>query len=327
MSYRSLRKTKARRAIGVDYDTKPAANAVFGGERAAKGFVSKSVAALAISALGLGLFASASPDFSAEATTPAMSTVSHTTHDHGHDEAPVTEGVDEFGRSADDVSRGATRADMAEALAAEEDHAAEAAPAGDAPAPTAEDSTAEEAAQRLLDLAADQQKLEDGTAEAAQHVQDEEAAKEKQAEAEAEAQANRSVAPMAPGTYQVGARWGAVGAWSRYHTGIDMTAPVGTPIYAAAAGVVTEPKAGGWAGVHAVIQHDDGSSLYAHMQSTTVKPGQEVAAGDVIGYVGMTGRTFGAHLHFEFYPNGAKTDDPYTTNDPARWLEGRGVRL
>ncbi|WP_432559931.1 M23 family metallopeptidase [Granulicoccus sp. GXG6511] len=139
--------------------------------------------------------------------------------------------------------------------------------------------------------------------------------------------AHRAAAPVAHEHYTLGSGWGAVGAWSRYHTGVDLQAPVGTPVHAAAHGVVEESKAGGWAGVHAVIKHDDGSSLYAHLDSLTVKPGDTVEAGDLIGYVGMTGRTFGAHLHFEFYPDGAATSDPYTTSDPSRWLESRGVHL
>ncbi|WP_425307432.1 M23 family metallopeptidase [Ammonicoccus fulvus] len=138
---------------------------------------------------------------------------------------------------------------------------------------------------------------------------------------------NVAAAPVAPEAYSLGARWGATGAWSRYHTGQDLSAPVGTPVYAVAPGVVGESNAGGWAGVHAVIKHSDGSSLYAHLNNLTVKPGQEVKAGDQIGTVGMTGRTFGAHLHFEFYPDGAATNDPYSTKDPYAWLEAKGVRM
>lgn len=72
---------------------------------------------------------------------------------------------------------------------------------------------------------------------------------------------------------------------------------MGTPVYAVARGVVGQSDAGGWAGIHAVIKHEDGSSLYAHLASLSVQPGQEVKAGDLIGTVGVTGRTFGAQLH------------------------------
>lgn len=139
--------------------------------------------------------------------------------------------------------------------------------------------------------------------------------------------ARRGAAPVAPNEYNLGAGWGARGSWLRYHTGVDLTAPVGTPVHAVANGVVGQSDAGGWAGVHAVIHHEDGSSLYAHMSSMTVSPGDHVTAGQVIGSVGNTGRSFGAHLHFEYYPNGAQTSDPYTASDPYVWLEAKGVHL
>lgn len=139
--------------------------------------------------------------------------------------------------------------------------------------------------------------------------------------------AGGAATPLPPGTYSVGARWGAVGSWSRYHTGQDLSAPIGTPVRAAANGVVVTPNAGGWAGNHVIIQHSNGSTLYAHMSSTVVRPGQQVTAGQVIGYVGVTGRSFGPHLHFEYYPPGAATSNPYVTSDPYRWMLSMGVRL
>lgn len=133
--------------------------------------------------------------------------------------------------------------------------------------------------------------------------------------------------PLPPGRYRVGARWGAVGSWSRYHTGQDLGAAIGTPIRAAADGVVVSPNAGGWAGVHVIIRHANGYTLYAHMSGATVRPGQTVTAGQSIGAVGMTGRTFGPHLHFEYYPVGASTSNPYSSSDPYRWLLSMGVRM
>ncbi|WP_425310192.1 peptidoglycan DD-metalloendopeptidase family protein [Ammonicoccus fulvus] len=133
--------------------------------------------------------------------------------------------------------------------------------------------------------------------------------------------------PLPPGRYRVGARWGAVGSWSRYHTGQDLGAAIGTPIRAAADGVVVSPNAGGWAGVHVIIRHANGYTLYAHMSGATVRPGQTVTAGQTIGAVGMTGRTFGPHLHFEYYPVGASTSNPYSSSDPYRWLLSMGVRM
>ncbi|SDB89332.1 Murein DD-endopeptidase MepM and murein hydrolase activator NlpD, contain LysM domain [Raineyella antarctica] len=136
-----------------------------------------------------------------------------------------------------------------------------------------------------------------------------------------------ATAPMKRGSYTIGARFGAVGSWSRYHTGQDLPAPVGTPIYAAADGVIAPPNGGGWAGNHVVINHGDGATLYAHMSSTAVSVGQHVKAGQLIGYVGMTGRTFGPHLHWEYYPNASTVGNPYTTADPVSWLAARGASI
>ncbi len=135
----------------------------------------------------------------------------------------------------------------------------------------------------------------------------------------------RTVVPLARGSYVVGARFGAVGTWATYHTGLDLSAPIGTPIRAAADGVVVAPVAGDWAGTHVIIAHSDGYTLYAHMLATSVKPGQAVKAGDVIGFVGITGRSFGPHLHFEYYPRSADLTTPYSARDPLVWLASRGV--
>ncbi len=136
------------------------------------------------------------------------------------------------------------------------------------------------------------------------------------------------VTPLVPGTYTRGAGWGAVGSWARYHTGVDLVAAYGTPIRAAGPGVVMPSDGGGWAGIHVVIKHaGGGQTLYAHMSAKTVQPGQIVKAGQIIGYVGLTGRTFGPHCHFEYYPPGARVGDVYTTADPASFLLRFGVRL
>lgn len=87
------------------------------------------------------------------------------------------------------------------------------------------------------------------------------------------------------------------------YNGIDIAAPLGTPIFASASGVVIVSRASGWNGgygVYAVIAHDNGTqTLYAHMSKDVVSVGQEVIQGQVIGYVGTTGRSTGTHLHFE----------------------------
>lgn len=125
----------------------------------------------------------------------------------------------------------------------------------------------------------------------------------------------------------VGASFGATGAWSRYHTGLDFRAGFGTPIKAVTSGVVTYAGSkGNWAGNHVAIRHSGGySTMSSHMQSISVSAGQNVSAGQVIGYVGSTGRSFGAHLHFEVYPPGVSAGDVYSAINPIPWLRSRGV--
>lgn len=94
-----------------------------------------------------------------------------------------------------------------------------------------------------------------------------------------------------------------------HHTGTDIAAPNGTPIKAAANGVVLISTYGSSYGNYVVIQHQDGiQTLYAHMSSRNVKEGAVVNQGDVIGYVGSTGSSTGNHLHLEFRVNGVRKD-------------------
>lgn len=87
------------------------------------------------------------------------------------------------------------------------------------------------------------------------------------------------------------------------YNGVDLAAPVGTPILAAAAGDVIIARAGGYNGgygSYVVVKHANGTqTLYAHMSAVTVGIGESVGAGQVIGAVGSSGRSTGAHLHFE----------------------------
>ena len=96
---------------------------------------------------------------------------------------------------------------------------------------------------------------------------------------------------------------------SWYHMALDLAAPYGTPIVAAKSGTVTEANSGGWNygyGNEVVIDHGDGyKSLYGHMEAVNVSVGQQVVGGStVIGWIGMTGRTTGPHVHFEIRRNG-----------------------
>ncbi len=136
------------------------------------------------------------------------------------------------------------------------------------------------------------------------------------------------VSPIAAGSYVRGAVFGEYGVWSRYHTGVDLDAAYGTPIRAAGSGVVLASDGGSWAGTHVVIMHADGSrTLYAHMSAKVVQPGTVVTAGQLIGYVGMTGRAFGYHCHFEYYPPSATVGDPYTAADPLPFMLKHGVTI
>ena len=95
------------------------------------------------------------------------------------------------------------------------------------------------------------------------------------------------------------------GDW-RFHNGVDLSAPSGTPIYAARSGVVYYRGWWGTGGNTIAINHQDGYiSRYLHMESFAVQNGAWVAQGQVIGYCGTTGGSTGPHLHFEMQYNGS----------------------
>lgn len=95
-------------------------------------------------------------------------------------------------------------------------------------------------------------------------------------------------------TSEFGSRWG------RLHAGIDIAAPIGTPIWAAKAGTVVVAGTQNGYGTTVVLDHGGGmTTLYGHQSRLAVSTGQSVSQGQVIGYVGNTGRSTGPHLHFE----------------------------
>lgn len=107
--------------------------------------------------------------------------------------------------------------------------------------------------------------------------------------------------------------------WGRMHAGLDFGGPVGTRLKAMSGGIVTYAGRQGGYGNKVEIQHWDGSLVYyGHMASTSVKKGQVVMPGQLIGRLGNSGRSTGPHLHLEVRPGG----DPV---DPWPWLVERGI--
>ncbi len=104
----------------------------------------------------------------------------------------------------------------------------------------------------------------------------------------------------------------------RMHWGLDFTAPVGTEVYATGDGVVESMETLGWGyGKNIVINHGYGyKTRYAHLSAFKTKVGQKVNRGQVIGLVGSTGKSTGAHLHYEVEQNGVKVNPmSYFFND------------
>ncbi|MCY7420656.1 MAG: M23 family metallopeptidase [Chitinophagaceae bacterium] len=99
----------------------------------------------------------------------------------------------------------------------------------------------------------------------------------------------------------------------KFHAGLDFTAPQGTPIYATAEGRIKEANfnEGGF-GNHVVIDHGYGyETLYGHMVRIKARAGKQVKRGEVIGWVGNTGKSTGPHCHYEVHKNGTPVDPVY----------------
>lgn len=108
-------------------------------------------------------------------------------------------------------------------------------------------------------------------------------------------------------TSPYGYRYHPISGTYTFHSGVDLAAAGGTPIYASKSGTVTTAAYAQYSwGNYVVINHGDGySTLYAHMRYYAVSVGEHVNQGDVIGYVGTTGNSNGNHLHFNVYYNGS----------------------
>ncbi len=99
----------------------------------------------------------------------------------------------------------------------------------------------------------------------------------------------------------------------KMHAGLDFSAPQGTPIYATADGrVATSGHSDGGYGKHVIINHGYGyETLYGHMVRIKARSGQKIKRGEIVGYVGSTGKSTGPHLHYEVHKNGRKLDPVY----------------
>jgi murein DD-endopeptidase MepM/ murein hydrolase activator NlpD len=160
-------------------------------------------------------------------------------------------------------------------------------------------------------------------AEAQARLQEVAASRAARAEAEAaaaEAARPKAVLPVkgARLTSGYGSRWGT------FHYGIDLAAPMRTPEYAAVDGVVLRAGSASGFGLAVYILHENGDvTVYGHMDSILVEPGQYVEAGETIALLGNRGQSTGPHLHFEVHQGGE--DGPRI--NPVSWLAARGVQV
>ena len=175
--------------------------------------------------------------------------------------------------------------------------------------------TDSDAAERLGELAVSRNER---GAEQAAAAQVQSAADQAAAAAAAEAARPRAVFPISGArlTSSFGPRWGTT------HNGLDVAAPMMTPEYAAADGVVIQAGPASGFGLAVYVQHDNGDvTVYGHMEQVLVEAGQVVRAGDTIALVGNRGQSTGPHLHFEVRSGGANG----TPINPITWLSERGV--
>ena len=144
---------------------------------------------------------------------------------------------------------------------------------------------------------------------------------------------SRKLTPTSPGATSVtpevssgfGARKDPINGTQRFHTGVDVAAEEGSPVLAAAPGIVL--RAGRRGGYGNAVEIDNGSgisTLYGHASALAVKEGDSVRAGDPIASVGHTGRATGSHLHFEVRKDGRPIDPKSTLN---RWGERADVLI
>ena len=305
----SLRRASARRALIADISA----------DR--KGWLQHGVAALAISLLGLGVAASVALTGSAHGRTTNVATVAEpSVAQPSVAVAPDTSPNPKLAPRGS--SAGAGDANRLKSLA--EQRAEELSEASEDYAVAASTTSAEKRDKALKDQAAEARK-------AAKRLAEQRTARANGSGSDVDVSAiqgnGKACLPVA--SYRIAARFGQVGIWSRYHTGIDFSAPIGTPLRAPSAGVVVNAGIGpasGWAGNYVAIKYPDGTyTLHAHMSTVSVGVGQTVSACQLVGAIGMTGRTFGPHVHFEVYPS-EPGSNPYQAVNPQPWLNARGLQ-
>ncbi|HTY64526.1 MAG TPA: M23 family metallopeptidase [Acidobacteriota bacterium] len=118
-------------------------------------------------------------------------------------------------------------------------------------------------------------------------------------------------------TSHYGKREDPFGNATEFHTGVDISCDASTPVRATADGVVSHSGWIGNSGNVVILEHGCGfSTVYAHNRSNSVKVGSRVKRGDIVGYVGTTGRSTGPHVHYEVWKDGK-------TVDAEKYLSGR----
>ena len=127
---------------------------------------------------------------------------------------------------------------------------------------------------------------------------------------------------VAPTTGRVTSCYGS--RWGTLHAGVDIAAPIGTPVYTPEDGIVLQAGPASGFGLAVAVQHGDGTiTVYGHVNQMFVSAGQVVQAGQQIAEVGNRGQSTGPHLHFEVHTGGLYAN----RGNPVPWLSARGISL
>lgn len=144
------------------------------------------------------------------------------------------------------------------------------------------------------------------------------------------ASAGRLVMPVSMKRMRISSKFGLrhhpIRGFTCQHKGVDLAAPTGTPVMSAADGVVVKACYYGAYGKYILVRHSGGySTAYAHLSQISVKPGDRVKQHQTIGKVGATGRTTGAHLHYEVHKNSVHINPLTAVSLPAAPLNRKDM--